>query len=338
MCPRKRTRTLLRTQSCIFKAELLQPKSPFQYIKTPNQKNVHTHLNNMHRPSVDTKYNKSYKRLCVVDEEGGEDEDVDVAVSKNGGMSAAGAKTTTKPVSNVHDPVHRLAMARHEFGEHGGVNMSIEASATFTVMEPETLGKLFTGELGPSMDFYIYSRHFNPTILNLSRQLAALEGTEAAYCTSSGMSAIACVLLQLCGHGDHIVASNRLYGGTYALLGHFLPRACGITTTFVDTDRGTPDEVAERVRVAIASAPTKILYLESVSNPTLCRGHTTPLGYCAWSPRWSSCHRRGRQHFCTHGLVAHPPRCRCRGPQRHQVHERVRRHTRRGRVRPRFAH
>nr|GEV08333.1 methionine gamma-lyase-like [Tanacetum cinerariifolium] len=88
------------------------------------------------------------------------------------------------------DPVSALANARHEFGEHGGVNMSIEASATFTVMEPETLSRMFAGELGPDRDFFIYSRHFNPTVLNLGRQMAALEGTEAAYCTASGMSAI----------------------------------------------------------------------------------------------------------------------------------------------------
>lgn len=84
------------------------------------------------------------------------------------------------------DPAAALASARHEFGEHGGVNMSIEASATFTVMEPDTMRRMFAGELGPDRDFFIYSRHFNPTVLNLGRQMAALEGTEAAYCTASG--------------------------------------------------------------------------------------------------------------------------------------------------------
>ncbi|PIA48802.1 hypothetical protein AQUCO_01300022v1 [Aquilegia coerulea] len=86
---------------------------------------------------------------------------------------------------HMDDPAAALANSRHEFGEHGGVNMSIEASATFTVMEPETMRRMFSGELGADRDFFIYSRHFNPTVLNLSRQMAALEGTEAAYCTSS---------------------------------------------------------------------------------------------------------------------------------------------------------
>ncbi|KAE8703903.1 putative cytochrome P450 [Hibiscus syriacus] len=85
-----------------------------------------------------------------------------------------------------NDPAAALASLRREFGELGGVIMSIDSSATFTVMELDTMRRMFTDELGLDRDFFIYSRHFNPTILNLSRQLAALEGTEAAYCTASG--------------------------------------------------------------------------------------------------------------------------------------------------------
>lgn len=161
------------------------------------------------------------------------------------------------------DPMAALAMARHEFGEHGGVNMSIEASATFTVMEPDTMRRMFSGELGPDRDFFIYSRHFNPTVLNLSRQMAALEGTEAAYCTSSGMSAISAALLQLCSSGDHIVASRTLYGGTHALLTHFFPRTCNITTSFVDI------KDLDMVDGAIIEGRTKVLYFEAISNPVL---------------------------------------------------------------------
>ncbi|XP_009796885.1 methionine gamma-lyase [Nicotiana tabacum] len=161
------------------------------------------------------------------------------------------------------DPAAALANARHVFGEHGGVNMSIEASATFTVMEPETMRRMFSGELGPDRDFFIYSRHFNPTVLNLGRLMAALEGTEAAYCTASGMSAISSVLLQLCSSGGHVVASRTLYGGTHALLTHFLPRACNITTSFVDI------RDLQMVKEAIVEGRTKVLYFESMSNPTL---------------------------------------------------------------------
>ncbi|KAL3499153.1 hypothetical protein ACH5RR_038246 [Cinchona calisaya] len=175
------------------------------------------------------------------------------------------ARKQMKPMTTLwpEDPATALANARHEFGEHGGVNMSIEASATFTVMEPETMRRMFSGELGPDRDFFIYSRHFNPTVLNLSRQMAALEGTEAAYCTASGMSAISSVLLQLCSSGGHVVASRTLYGGTYALFSHFLPRACNITTSFVDIK----DFLG--VKEAIVEGRTKVLYFEAVSNPTL---------------------------------------------------------------------
>ncbi|KAF2313520.1 hypothetical protein GH714_011415 [Hevea brasiliensis] len=147
------------------------------------------------------------------------------------------------------DPVAALAAARHEFGEHGGVNMSIEASATFTVMEPDTMRRMFSGELGPDRDFFIYSRHFNPTVLNLGRQMAALEGTEAAYCTASAV--------------EDTWWLRALYGGTHALLSHFLPRACNITTTFVEIGD------VEMVKNAIVEGKTKVFYFESMSNPTL---------------------------------------------------------------------
>ena len=190
-------------------------------------------------------------------------EDDDHVVAKKSMLSPA--------VAMGEDPMAALAMMRHEFGEHGGVNMSIEASATFTVMEPETMQRMFSGELGPDRDFFIYSRNFNPTVLNLSRQMAALEGTEAAYCTSSGMSAISAALLQLCSSGDHIVASQTLYGGTHALLTHFFPRTCNITTSFVDL------KDLDKVEGAIIEGRTKVLYFESISNPTLSVANTPEL-------------------------------------------------------------
>lgn len=161
------------------------------------------------------------------------------------------------------NPIETLANIRHEFGEHGGVNMSVEASTTFTVMEPETIPELFQGAKGPTRGgCYLYARHFNPTVYHLSRQIAALEGAEAAYCTASGMGAISAVILQLCQSGDHIVASNALYGGTYALLHDFLPAKANIKTTFVDiTD---PREIENAI-----SDDTRLIYAESLSNPTL---------------------------------------------------------------------
>ena len=161
------------------------------------------------------------------------------------------------------DPVRSLAETRHEFGEHGGVNMSVEASTTFTVMQPNTMPEIFAGAKGPDKGgCYLYGRHFNPTVYNLGRQLAALEGTRAAYCMASGMAAISAALLTCCDTGDHIVASNAIYGGTYALLHDFLPAKANITTTLVDIN----DEAA----VARALKPeTRVIYCETLSNPTL---------------------------------------------------------------------
>ena len=164
---------------------------------------------------------------------------------------------------NERDPVESLADLRHEFGEHGGVNMSVEASTTFTVMDPGTIPEIFEGGKGPDQGgCYLYGRHYNPTVYNLGRQLAAVEGSEAAYCTSSGMGAIAAAILQVCNAGDHIVASTSIYGGTYALLHDFLPAKAGINTTLVDIND------VDAVAAAITSR-TRVVYAESFANPTL---------------------------------------------------------------------
>jgi methionine-gamma-lyase len=95
----------------------------------------------------------------------------------------------------------------------------------------------------------------------LGRYLAAMESTEAAMCTASGMAAISCTLLQLVDHGQHIVASNTVYGGTHALLDELLPHM-GIDTTFVDPDDTDAFESAIR-------PDTRVLYTEVLANPTL---------------------------------------------------------------------
>lgn len=82
---------------------------------------------------------------------------------------------------------------------------------------------------------YIYTRLNNPTNDVLEKRMAALEGGIAAVATASGTSAIATTLLVLLKAGDHIVASNSLYGGTFNMLTNMMPRL-GITTTFVDPE------------------------------------------------------------------------------------------------------
>jgi len=107
----------------------------------------------------------------------------------------------------------------------------------------------------------IYSRINNPTNDILEQRLAALEGGIAAVVTASGTAAIATTLLTLLRAGDHIVASNSLYGGTYNLLNVTLPRL-GITTTFVnpEDENSFSDAVQEN---------TRAVFIESLGNPKL---------------------------------------------------------------------
>lgn len=108
---------------------------------------------------------------------------------------------------------------------------------------------------------YIYTRLNNPTNDVLEQRLAALEGGIAAVTTASGTSAIATALMVLLKAGDHIVASNSLYGGTYNLLNVTLPRL-GITTTFVDPDDPSNFEAAVQDN-------TRAFFAESLGNPKL---------------------------------------------------------------------
>ncbi len=161
-----------------------------------------------------------------------------------------------------YNPEQALSETRREFGEHGGVTPSIARSSTFTVMDPSVMAEIFEGIKGPEKGgCYLYSRHFNPTTAVLSRYLAAMEGTESAQGTASGMSAIACTLLQICRHGDHIVASDTIYGGTHALLDKLLPEM-GIMTTFVDPVKISNFEQA-------LTPDTRVIFAETMGNPTL---------------------------------------------------------------------
>jgi len=107
----------------------------------------------------------------------------------------------------------------------------------------------------------IYTRINNPTNDILEQRLAALEGGIAAVVTASGTSAIATTLLVLLKAGDHIVASNSLYGGTYNLLSVTLPRH-GITTTFVDPS--DPENFTKAIQ-----ENTRTFFVESLGNPKL---------------------------------------------------------------------
>ncbi len=145
-----------------------------------------------------------------------------------------------------------------QFGEFGDVNPSITDSATFTFMTEEEMIKTFHGE---GHGCFLYSRHWNPSNRYLSEALAAMEGTEMAWVTGSGMAAITTTILQLCNSGDHIVTSVTTYGGTYAFLANFLKRF-NIEVTFVNITN--LDSVREAMR-----PNTKVVYTESMTNPML---------------------------------------------------------------------
>ena len=154
------------------------------------------------------------------------------------------------PADNIQDLQY--------FGEFGGVNPSISDSSTYTFIAAKSMMDTFEGNLEGC---YLYSRHSSPSNLYLGQALAAMEGTEAANVSASGMGSISSVLLQLCSQGDHIVSSRTIYGGTYAFLKNFTPKF-GINTSFIDiTD-------LDKVKASITEH-TKILYCESVSNPLL---------------------------------------------------------------------
>lgn len=105
----------------------------------------------------------------------------------------------------------------------------------------------------------IYTRLMNPTTDVLEKRIAALEGGAAALAFSSGMAAITAAILNICKAGDHIISSVSLYGGTYTLFSHTLPKL-GIEVTLVD-----PNDPANFKKALRDN--TRLLYIETIGNP-----------------------------------------------------------------------
>jgi cystathionine beta-lyase/cystathionine gamma-synthase len=120
---------------------------------------------------------------------------------------------------------------------------------------------------------YTYTRGYgNPTLLAFERVMAELEGTESALSFASGMAAIHTVATTLAASGDKIVASSELYGGTYSLFAHVLPRY-GIDVRFV-----SPHD-HDAVRAALAGS--KLFYVETIANPNVTVADLEALGAVA---------------------------------------------------------
>jgi len=155
------------------------------------------------------------------------------------------------------DPASKIQELK-QFGEFGGVNPSITDSSTFTFLETDTMEELFDHELEGC---FLYSRHWNPSNRYLAEAMAAMEGTESAWITASGMSAITSVIFQLCNSGDHIIASRTNYGGTFAFLKNYLPKF-NVDVSFVDITK--PDCIFSKIQ-----KNTRLIYCESLDNPLL---------------------------------------------------------------------
>lgn len=148
--------------------------------------------------------------------------------------------------------------AGHDTTKHSGTRaVPIYQTSSYIFNNSDHAANLF----GLAEAGFIYTRLNNPTNDVLEQRLAALEGGIGAVVTASGTSAIATALLVLLKSGDHIVASNSLYGGTYNLLNVTLPRL-GITTTFVDPSN--PENFTKA-----AKENTRVFFAESLGNPKL---------------------------------------------------------------------
>ena len=138
--------------------------------------------------------------------------------------------------------------------KNGPLATPIYQTSTFEVTDSEQQVR------ATSTDMF-YTRYGNPTHTVAEKSIADLEGADAALLFASGMGAITTSLLALLKSGDHVIAQRDIYGGATKFLSQWLPKL-GIETTFVDTIEY--DQHARAIR-----PNTKLLYLESPTNPTL---------------------------------------------------------------------
>ena len=131
----------------------------------------------------------------------------------------------------------------------------LDPSTTYAFTDTEAFATASQDKIGSG---YVYARWANPTVDAFEAAVADLEGAEEAEAFASGMAAISHIVLGLCSSGDRIVAARQLYGGTYALFGHVLPRY-GITTTLAD--------VSDLDAIRDACTEAKLLYCETIGNP-----------------------------------------------------------------------
>jgi len=138
--------------------------------------------------------------------------------------------------------------------KNGPLSTPIYQTSTFEVTDNEE-------QLRVTPTDQFYTRYGNPTNTVAEKAIAELEGVDAALLFSAGMCAITTTVLALLKSGDHVVAQRDIYGGASKFFGQWLPKL-GIETTFVDTNDF--EQHARAIR-----PNTRLLYLESPTNPTL---------------------------------------------------------------------
>ncbi|HJV59939.1 MAG TPA: cystathionine gamma-synthase family protein [Albitalea sp.] len=138
--------------------------------------------------------------------------------------------------------------------EHGALHKPLHIGVTFAYPSARELVSVFQGDRSG----YIYARQGNPTGAALEAKISLLEEARATACFSTGMAAIASMLLALLRAGDHVVSSQFLFGNTNSLLQTL--QGMGVEVSFVDA--------TEAAQVAAALRPeTRLVFVETIANP-----------------------------------------------------------------------
>lgn len=148
----------------------------------------------------------------------------------------------------------RTQTARTQEMEHA---TPLFLTSSFCFDDAEDMRAAFADET----DDNIYSRFSNPSVQEFTDKMVALEGAEAGFATSTGMSAIFASFMALLKQGDHLLSCNAIFGSTHTVITKFLPKY-GIETSYVPVDK--PEEWEAAIR-----PNTKMIYLETPTNPGL---------------------------------------------------------------------
>ena len=141
---------------------------------------------------------------------------------------------------------------------HGGQECE---PVTGAVMPPIVTSSTYLQQAPGQHSGFEYSRSQNPTRFALERLLASLEGGEKGYAFASGLAAIATVL-EILNHGDHVIAMDDLYGGSYRLFDKVRQRSAGLSFSFIDLS--SLDSLQNTIQ-----SNTRMIWIESPTNPLL---------------------------------------------------------------------